>query len=110
MAGLAVVLLPVAARNYSVGGGLYLTTSQFGSNLYIGNNPTADGTYASIRFGRGAPEFERIDATEVAEEAVGHSADAGRGFALLDRARRRLHHVAAGRLAEADRRARCCCC
>ena len=71
--GLAVVLLPVAIRNYSVGGGLYLTTSQFGSNLFIGNNPTADGTYASIRFGRGAPEFERVDATEVAEEAVGHS-------------------------------------
>lgn len=71
VAGLAVVLLPVAARNYAVGGGFYLTTSQFGSNLYIGNNPAADGTYASIRFGRGAPEFERIDATEVAEEAVG---------------------------------------
>ena len=73
LAGLAVVLLPVAVRNYAVGGGFYLTTSQFGSNLYIGNNPTADGTYASIRFGRGAPEFERIDATEVAEEAAGHS-------------------------------------
>jgi tetratricopeptide (TPR) repeat protein len=71
--GLAVVLLPVAIRNYSVGGGLYLTTSQFGSNLFIGNNPTADGTYASIRFGRGAPEFERIDATEVAQEAVGRT-------------------------------------
>ncbi|MEY4636918.1 MAG: hypothetical protein RJA55_2716 [Acidobacteriota bacterium] len=73
LAGLALVLLPVAARNYAVGGGFYLTTSQFGSNLYIGNNPRADGTYASIRFGRGAPEFERIDATEVAEEAVGHA-------------------------------------
>ena len=71
--GMAVVLMPVAARNYAVGGGFYLTTSQFGSNLHIGNNPTADGTYASIRFGRGAPEFERIDATEVAEEAVGHA-------------------------------------
>lgn len=73
LAGLALVLLPVAARNYAVGGGFYLTTSQFGSNLYIGNNPAADGTYASIRFGRGAPEFERIDATEVAEEAVGRA-------------------------------------
>ena len=69
--GLAVVLLPVAIRNYSVGGGLYLTTSQFGSNLYIGNNARADGTYASIRSGRGAPEFERQDATEAAEQAVG---------------------------------------
>lgn len=71
--GLAVVLLPVVIRNYSVGGGLYVTTSQFGSNLYIGNNPGADGTYASIRSGRGAPEFERQDAREVAEQAVGRS-------------------------------------
>ncbi|MEO8680491.1 MAG: tetratricopeptide repeat protein, partial [Vicinamibacterales bacterium] len=68
--GLAIVLLPVAARNYAVGGGFYLTTSQFGSNFFIGNNPRADGTYASIRFGRGAPEFERQDATEVAEAAL----------------------------------------
>jgi Flp pilus assembly protein TadD len=70
-AGLAIVLLPVVVRNYSVGGGLYVTTSQFGPNFYIGNNANADGTYASIRFGRGSPEFERIDATEVAEESVG---------------------------------------
>ncbi len=73
LAGLAIVLLPVAARNYSVGGGFHLTTSQFGSNLFIGNHPGADGTYASIRFGRGAPEFERQDATEVAEQAVGRT-------------------------------------
>jgi tetratricopeptide (TPR) repeat protein len=71
--GLALVLSPVVARNYAVGGGLYLTTSQFGSNFYIGNNPAADGTYASIRFGRGAPEFERLDATEVAQEAAGRT-------------------------------------
>ena len=71
--GLAVILMPVIIRNYAVDGGLYVTTSQFGPNFYIGNNPQADGTYASIRFGRGAPEFERIDATEVAEGAVGRS-------------------------------------
>jgi tetratricopeptide (TPR) repeat protein len=70
-AGLLLVLAPVVARNYAVDGGFYLTTSQFGSNFYIGNNPQADGTYASIRFGRGAPEFERSDATEVAEAATG---------------------------------------
>ena len=70
-AGLAIVFAPVVARNYAVDGGFYLTTSQFGSNFYIGNNPNADGTYASIRFGRGAPEFERLDAKEVAEETVG---------------------------------------
>jgi len=69
--GLALVLLPVAVRNYAVGGGFYLTTSQFGPNFYIGNNPQADGTYASLRFGRGAPEYERTDATELAEHALG---------------------------------------
>jgi hypothetical protein len=67
----AVVLVPVAIRNYAVGGAFYLTTSQFGPNFYIGNNPGADGTYASLRFGRGAPEYERQDATELAELASG---------------------------------------
>jgi tetratricopeptide (TPR) repeat protein len=71
--GLAIVFTPVVIRNYSIDGGFYLTTSQFGSNFYIGNNPNADGTYASIRFGRGAPEFERLDAKEVAEESVGRA-------------------------------------
>ena len=70
LVGLTIVLVPVAARNYAVGGGFYLTTSQFGPNFYIGNNPQADGTYASLRFGRGAPEYERIDATELAEHAL----------------------------------------
>jgi tetratricopeptide (TPR) repeat protein len=73
VAGLLIVFAPVVARNYSVDGGFYLTTSQFGSNFYIGNNPNADGTYASIRFGRGAPEFERLDAKEVAEASVGRA-------------------------------------
>ena len=65
------MLLPVAARNYAVGGGFYLTTSQFGSNLFIGNNPLADGSYMSLRAGRGSPEFERLDATELAEQGSG---------------------------------------
>jgi tetratricopeptide (TPR) repeat protein len=69
--GLAIVLVPFAARNSAVGGGFYLTTSQFGPNFYIGNNPRADGTYMSLRFGRGAPEYERQDATQLAEEATG---------------------------------------
>lgn len=67
--GLALVLTPVAIRNSVIGGGVYLTTAQFGPNLYIGNNPRADGTYMSLRFGRGAPEFERQDARALAEEA-----------------------------------------
>src|SRR5262249_28628268 len=40
--GLAIVLAPVAARNAYIGGGFYITTSQFGPNFYIGNNARAD--------------------------------------------------------------------
>jgi len=73
LAGVAVVLAPVAARNAYVGGGFYVTTSQAGPNFYIGNNPRADGTYQSLRYGRGAPEYERQDATELAEHAIGRT-------------------------------------
>jgi tetratricopeptide (TPR) repeat protein len=71
--GLGAALLPVAARNYAVGGGFYLTTSQFGTNFYIGNNPRADGTYVALKEGRGSPEFERQDATDLAQAATGHA-------------------------------------
>jgi len=67
--GVAIVVAPVAMRNSVIGGGFYITTSQFGPNLYIGNHPGADGSYQSLRYGRGAPEFERQDATELAERA-----------------------------------------
>jgi tetratricopeptide (TPR) repeat protein len=69
--GVVLVLAPVTARNYAVGGAPYVTTSQFGPNFYIGNNPRSDGTYMSLRPGRGAPEYERQDATELAEHALG---------------------------------------
>ena len=77
VAGVLLVLAPVAARNYAVSGGVYLTTSQFGPNFYIGNNPSADGSYQSLRFGRGSPEFERTDATELAERAAGRALSPG---------------------------------
>jgi Flp pilus assembly protein TadD len=69
--GAALVLTPVALRNYAVGGGFYITTSQFGPNFYIGNNPRADGTYQALREGRGDAAYERQDATELAEAAMG---------------------------------------
>lgn len=77
LVGLIVVLAPVAMRNKLVGGGIYLTTSQFGSNLYIGNNPRADGTYMALREGRGDPAYERQDATELAEQALGRRLSPG---------------------------------
>ncbi len=69
--GLAAPLLPVALRNWWIGGELHLATSQFGANLYIGNHPGAPGGYVPFRPGRGTVEFERQDITELAEEAVG---------------------------------------
>jgi tetratricopeptide (TPR) repeat protein len=73
LAGLLAILLPVALRNRSVGGEFHLTTSQLGTNLYIGNNPAATGSYVALRPGRGSPEFERRDATELAQLAEGRS-------------------------------------
>ena len=71
VAGVAIVLLPVAIRNALMpDGGFFVTTAQFGPNFYIGNHPGADGTYESLRYGRGAPEYERQDATDLAEHAL----------------------------------------
>jgi tetratricopeptide (TPR) repeat protein len=70
-AGMAIVLLPVGVRNLVVGGELALTTSQMGTNFYIGNNPDADGSYVGLRPGRGAPEFEQADAISLAEHRLG---------------------------------------
>jgi Tfp pilus assembly protein PilF/4-amino-4-deoxy-L-arabinose transferase-like glycosyltransferase len=69
--GIAIVLVPVAIRNSIVGGGFYVTTAQFGPNFYLGNNASADGTAQSLRVGRGSAEYERQDATELAEYALG---------------------------------------
>jgi len=71
--GVALLLLPVAIRNYAVGGGFYLTTSQFGPNLYLGNNARTDGTAGSLIGGRGSSEYERRDAIDLAERATGRT-------------------------------------
>ena len=71
--GLVLVVLPVAVRNRAVGGEWHMTTSQFGPNFYLGNNPNADGTAGFLRQGRGAVEYERQDATELAQAAEGRN-------------------------------------
>jgi tetratricopeptide (TPR) repeat protein len=76
-AGLLAALLPVALRNRQVGGELHLTTSQLGPNLYIGNHPGATGSYAPLRPGRGSAKYERQDATELAERALGRPLSPG---------------------------------
>jgi len=69
--GLALVLTPVAWRNHHVGGGFVLTTSQAGTNFFIGNRPGADGRYAPLRAGRSNTPLERADAVELAETESG---------------------------------------
>ena len=82
--GLAVVLLPVAVRNYAVGGGFYLTTSQFGPNFYIGNNPHADGTYVPLKYGRGTPELRTTGCHRHRRARGRPQADAGGSIVVLD--------------------------
>lgn len=76
-AGLLLVLLPVGLRNFTVGGEFKLTTSQFGPNFFIGNNPAADGTYQSVRKLIGETQLEGKDAKRLAERATGRALSAG---------------------------------
>ena len=74
--GCALVLLPVGARNYAVGGAFHLTTAQFGPNFYIGNHAGARGLYEPLVEGHGAAADERDDAVRLAEAAAGRSLSA----------------------------------
>jgi tetratricopeptide (TPR) repeat protein len=71
--GLALVLAPVVWRNAAVGGELVLTTTQAGTNFYIGNGPRANGIYVPLLPGRGDAIFERVDAVALAEAARGRT-------------------------------------
>jgi tetratricopeptide (TPR) repeat protein len=73
LAGVLVVLAPVGLRNLAVGGEFALTTSQFGANFFIGNGPSADGTYGSVRKFIGEPQLEGSDAKRLAERALGRN-------------------------------------
>ncbi|MBK7644507.1 MAG: glycosyltransferase family 39 protein [Planctomycetes bacterium] len=65
--GLLLALAPVAWRNHAVGGEWVLTTSQAGSNFFIGNHPDAPGYYVPLKAGRSNVAYERQDATDIAE-------------------------------------------
>ena len=77
VAGVALVLFPVALRNQLVGHELVLATSNLGPNLYIGNGPAADGTYVPLRPGRANARFEREDAGALASKAEGRALSSG---------------------------------
>lgn len=71
--GLALALAPVALRNWAVGGVFLPTSSNAGVNFYIGNGAEADGQYRPLVAGRGHPDYEREDATRIAEKLAGHA-------------------------------------
>lgn len=71
LAASALVIGPVAWRNQRIGGALFLSTSQLGPNLFIGNHEGATGRYEPLVPGRGDARAERADATRLAEEASG---------------------------------------
>jgi len=76
VAGAALVLLPVAARNAVVGGRFLLTTSGAGTNVYGGNNP--DNPYGIAKefdWVRGIPQFEADDWRHEAERRLGRELD-----------------------------------
>ncbi len=69
-AGIVLALLPVTLVNRQVSGEWILTTSQAGSNFYLGNRRGASGLYEPLRPGRQTPAAEREDARRVAAEVV----------------------------------------
>jgi tetratricopeptide (TPR) repeat protein len=69
--GTGSVLLPVGLRNYVVGDAFALTTTQLGSNFYIGNSEQATGIYVPLLPGRESPVHEATDAQLLAERALG---------------------------------------
>jgi len=71
--GLALVLMPVGLRNWSVSGEWSVSTFQMGPNLYIGNRQGASGRYDPLVRGHETPRFERHDATILAVEALGRT-------------------------------------
>lgn len=70
LCGIVLALSPAMAHNWRASGELHLTTAQLGPNLFIGNNPDANGLYRPLRPDRGDAQYERVDATALAEQAL----------------------------------------
>lgn len=71
--GITIVLVPVAFRNWKVGGNFLPTTFQGGVNFYIGNNPRANGTYQPLSPGKQVPAYERTEPIRLAEKEMGRT-------------------------------------
>lgn len=66
-----IIILPVTIRNLAVAGDPVLISSQGGINLYIGNNPEADGLSAVLPEPYGH-NWRLADVVHIAEDEAGH--------------------------------------
>lgn len=75
MGGMALVFGPVYARNVLVGGDKVLITAHGGVNLWIGNNPDADGFFKTVKGSglSGGQETLISSSITVAEKATGRA-------------------------------------
>jgi tetratricopeptide (TPR) repeat protein len=71
--GVALLLAPVAIRNYAVARELVLVSSHGGLNFYIGNNAEADGTYHAVPGIRPTIAGQTTDSKRMAEAATHRS-------------------------------------
>ena len=71
--GLALGFAPVTVRNHIAAGAFTPVPSHGGLNLYIGNNPRADGTYRSVEGITPNIAGQAEDARRVAEAAEGRA-------------------------------------
>jgi len=69
--GAALLISPVAVRNYVVAGDLVPISSQGGVNFYIGNNPDSDGSTPLLPGARASWWGIYYDSTQLAETAEG---------------------------------------
>ena len=70
-AAMLLVILPVTIRNFLVGGDLVVITAHDGINFYIGNNPSATGSFTPPDGMSSDAEGLLADSKRLAEEASG---------------------------------------
>jgi Flp pilus assembly protein TadD len=72
LVGVAIVFAPLAIRTAVATGEWQVLPGHGGLNLYIGNHPTANGTYTVIEGIRPSIAGQREDMRRMAERAAGH--------------------------------------
>ncbi|MBN1621223.1 MAG: tetratricopeptide repeat protein [Endomicrobiales bacterium] len=69
--GMALMLFPVALRNFKAGGEFVFSTAHGGMNFYTGNSAFCKGPYTPLPFARTDPEVEQQDFIKEAQRRSG---------------------------------------